>query len=203
MRKLKSYGMDELGGAVRFHGHLCPMFYLGFRMGNHALTKLKRERESGVKLHVVVEFANCFGDGVQFVTGATFGKNNLYLDDKGKFAASFYDLVNGDTLRLSMKRSVVERVLEYGRTGKEVKKLPPTKREEEARKLMASGKEMVVWLKGVEDEALFEETPAPDFSPLEGPSLDYFFCEKCGELTLNEYVKVTGNKNLCRSCQEV
>jgi formylmethanofuran dehydrogenase subunit E len=193
--------MDELGRAVGFHGHLCPMFYLGFRMGKYGLKKLKRGRESGVKLHAVVEFANCFGDGIQFVTGATFGKNNLHLDDQGKFAASFYDLVSGNSLRVRMKKDMVERVLEYGMSGKEVKKLPPTKREEEAKRLMTSGKEMVDLLKGLEDEALFEETPAPDFSPKEGPSLDYLFCEKCEELTLIEYAKVTGHTNLCRACQ--
>ncbi|MFQ5800142.1 MAG: FmdE family protein [Candidatus Hydrothermarchaeales archaeon] len=192
--------MTDLEDGVRFHGHLCPMFYLGVRMGELALKKLNRERENGVKLHAVVEFANCFGDGIQYVTGATFGKNNLHLEDRGKFASSFYDLGSGMSLRLRMKENVAKNVLKYGKAGRKVKKLPAAKREEEARRLMVTGKEMVEWLKGLADEELFETTPAPPFTPKEGPSLDYVTCQKCGELTLKEYTKKKGSTPLCRSC---
>lgn len=192
--------MVDLEDAVRFHGHLCPMFYLGVRMGELALKKLNRERENGVKLHAVVEFANCFGDGIQYVTGATFGKNNLHLEDKGKFAASFYDLATGMSLRLRMKEEAVKNVLEYGKAGREVKRLPAAKREEEARRLMVAGKEMVEWLKGLTDEELFETPPAPPFTPKEGPSLDYVTCQKCGELTLKGYTKKKGEASLCQTC---
>lgn len=188
--------MTDLQEAVSFHGHLCPMFYLGVRMGGLALKKLDRARERGVKLHAVVEFANCFGDGIQYVTGATFGKNNLHLADRGKFAASFYDLSSGKNLRLRMKKDIVEKVLEYGRAGRDVKRLPPAEREEETRRLMAMGREMVERLKGLSDEELFEVTDAPGFTPPEGPSLDYVVCPGCGEVTLKEYAE----KGLCGSC---
>ena len=48
--------MEELDKAAGFHGHLCPMFALGFRMGKKALNELGRGRENGVKLVAVVEF---------------------------------------------------------------------------------------------------------------------------------------------------
>jgi formylmethanofuran dehydrogenase subunit E len=192
--------MAELEDAISFHGHLCPMFYLGVRMGELALKKLNRGRERGVKLHAIVEFANCFGDGVQYVTGATFGKNNLHLDDKGKFAASFYDLATGASLRLRMKEDVVKKVLEYGRAGKDVKKLPPAERDDEAKRLMASGKEMVEWLKELEKEELFKVTPVGEFTPDDGPSLDYVICQNCGELTLKEYSKKKRTVTQCQSC---
>jgi len=192
--------MTELERAVAFHGHLCPMFYLGFRMGELALQSLARGREQGVKLHVVVEFANCFGDGIQFVTGATFGKNNLHLDDKGKFAASFYDLAGGRSLRLRMRNDVVEKVLGYGRAGNEVKKLPPGQREEEARRLMAKGRRMVEWLKSLGDEELFEETPAPAFTPENAIELEHVVCSRCRELALKRYALFKGSETLCLHC---
>jgi formylmethanofuran dehydrogenase subunit E len=200
MLQIKVYGMEDLDTAVEFHGHLCPMFYMGFRMGHLALKKLGRPRERGVKLHAVVEFPNCFADGVQFVTGATFGKNNLHLDDRGKFAASFYDLSSGKDLRLKMKKEVVSKVLEYGKAGLVVKELPPDKREEETRVLMVSGREMVGWLKGLGDDDMFETLPAPSFLPEDGPSLDYIVCSDCGELTLKEYSKKRSEKNFCTHC---
>jgi formylmethanofuran dehydrogenase subunit E len=192
--------MDELDDAVSFHGHLCPMFYLGFRMGEDALKLLNRVREKGVKFHAVVEFANCFGDGIQYVTGATFGKNNLHLNDQGKFAASFYDLVTGNTVRLKMKEDVVKKVLEYGKAGKKIKRLRAGEREAETRMLMVSGREMVEWLKKLSDEELFEITAAPVFTPEEGPSLDYIICQECRELTLEELVEKDGKVILCKTC---
>jgi formylmethanofuran dehydrogenase subunit E len=195
--------MDELEAGVNFHGHLCPMFYLGFRMGRLSLKKLNRRRERGVRFHAVVEFPNCFGDGIQFITGATFGKNNLHLKNTGKFAGSFYDLVSGNNIRLKMKEDVVKRVLEYGKSGKKVKKLPPADRDEESNKLMRRGKEIVGWLKELGDEELFEEELALDFIAEEGPSFDYVFCENCGELTLREYSDAVGEKQVCRDCDPI
>jgi len=192
--------MAELEEAVKFHGHLCPMFYLGVRMGEFALEKLDREREKGVKLHAVLEFANCFGDGVQVVTGATFGKNNLHLRDTGKFAATFHDLVTGESLRLKVGNDLVERILEYGKAGKKVKALPTNEREAEARRLMSWGREIVDELKNLSNAEIFEITSTEEFVPVEGPSLDHVFCSGCGELTLVDYVTSDKGTSLCQSC---
>ncbi len=169
-------------------------------MGGHALKKLGREREKGVKLHCVVEFQNCFGDGIQYVTGATFGKNNLHLNDKGKFAASFYDLVSDRNFRLRMNDEVVKQVLVYGRAGKDVKKLPADRRAAEAERLMEKGRDMVAWLKGLKDEELFVESEAEMFVAAEGPLLEHAICKRCGELTLTEYTSEINGVRLCGRC---
>lgn len=190
--------MEDIGSAVAFHGHLCPMFYLGLRMGDHALRGLGRGREAGLKFHAVVEFVNCFSDGIQVVTGATFGKENLHSLDIGKFAASFYDKESDRNLRLSMNKDVLERVLEFGKAGKKVKDMPPHDRAAEAKAHMKRGRELVDWLRTLDDQALFNEGPAPEFASKRSQELDYLFCESCGELTLTEYVEP--GKRICRSC---
>ncbi len=194
--------MDDLEGPVSFHGHLCPMFYLGCRMGRAALSSLKREREKGVKLHSVVEFANCFSDGIQYTTGTTFGKNNLHLRDTGKFAASFYDLSSGESLRLRMKNNVLQRVLEYGEASRMVKKLPPGNRAAETKRLMAMGREVVKWLEELTDEELFDKAPAGKFSPAVDQDLKSAICNRCGEVMLLQYAKKNKNMYLCMDCSE-
>lgn len=179
---------------------MCPMYALGIRMGKKALEVLGRPRENGVKLIAVVEYKNCLSDGLQYVCGTTYGKNNLYCLDYGKFAASFYDLANSRSVRISVKRDILEKVLEFGLKGQEVKKLPPSNREEEAREHFKSGAEIVEELNKLPDEKLFSFSEAPLFKPAEEPSLKHEICQRCGEVVLKDYVKVKNGKLLCIPC---
>jgi formylmethanofuran dehydrogenase subunit E len=186
--------------AVDFHGHLCPMSYLGVRMGRLALKTLARGKEKGVRLIAVVEFQNCLGDGIQYATGATFGKNTLFLKDYGKFAASFYDLATEKSVRIRVRNEVVEESLIFGIEGQDVKKLPPNDRKEAAGKILEKGKEIAARFAKISDEDLFEVTQAPYFKPAEEPSLKHMVCEECGEILLEDFVKEKDGKNVCASC---
>ena len=188
--------------AVKFHGHLCPMSVLGVRMGKLALRKLGRGKEKGVRLIAVVEFKNCMADGIQYATGATYGKNTLFLKDYGKFAASFYDLATKKSLRIRIKNDVVEEALVFGRGAQDVKKLPPDKREKEAKMILEKGHEIAEKLGKLTDEELFEVTESPPFKPEEEPSLKHVVCEECGEIVLEDFIKSKDGKNMCIGCPE-
>ena len=188
--------------AVRFHGHLCPMSALGVRMGRLALKKLARGREKGVKLIAVVEFKNCMADGIQLATGATYGKNTLFYREYGKFAASFYDLATKKSVRVRINNDAVEEALVFGKGAQDVKKLPPDNREEEAREILEKGREIAEKLDKMTDEELFETTEAPPFTPPEEPSLKHVHCEKCGEVVLEDFIKVQDGENVCIACLE-
>lgn len=189
----------ELEEGATFHGHLCPMFALGVRMGNKALEELGRDREDGVKLSCVVEFRNCFSDGIQYVCGTTFGKNNLHYRKEGKFAASFYDHVTGKSARIAIKPAVVKETLrEYGRRGQEVKAMPPAERKREAEQLLKKGREMAERLFRMEDAELFYVTDAPPFEAPEEPDLVAVTCEECGELLVAGFAR----EGRCKTCSE-
>lgn len=188
--------------AVKFHGHLCPMSALGLRMGKKALKTLARGKEKGVKLIAVVEFRNCFSDGIQYVCGTTYGKNNLFYEEYGKFAASFYDLATGKSIRIRIENEVVEEALAYGMAAQEVKKLPPADREEETKRLFKQGREIVEKLNEMRDEELFSITEAPAFKPEKEPSLKHVLCEKCGEVVLEDFIKASNGENVCIACLE-
>lgn len=191
--------------AVKFHGHLCPMFALGLRMGEFALEMLgkegeKREKESGVKLHAVIEYRNCFADGMQHVCGTTYGKVNLHYKELGKFAATFYDLATGKKIRIKIKNNIVKKALEYGRQGTKVKAMPVNKREEASKELFKLGRKVVEEFSNMSNAELFELSyAAEEFAPESEVSLDSGICSECGELFLKEFSK---SKVICKGCEE-
>lgn len=186
--------------AVKFHGHLCPMFALGLRMGEFALETLGREKENGVKLHAVAEYRNCFSDGLQHACGTTYGKVNLHCKELGKFAATFYDLTSGKKIRIKIKNSITKKALEYGRQGAKVKAMPVNRREEASKELFKLGRNIVEEFSNMSNAMLFELSPdIEEFAPEKEVSLDYEICSECRELFLKEFSK---SKNICKACEE-
>jgi len=65
-----------------FHGHKRPAMPMGLRVGAAAMNKLGVQRAPDGQVVALVELgedhcAACFGDGIQMVTGCTFGKGNI------------------------------------------------------------------------------------------------------------------------------
>ena len=76
--------MDDrqiLDQALAFHGHKCWASTAGVRIGLAAMRELGVGRAGAKQLHAIIETGDyhggmCFGDGIQFTTGCTFGKGN-------------------------------------------------------------------------------------------------------------------------------
>ncbi len=175
------------------------MFYLGLRMGELALKSLEREREEGAKLLARVEFRNCLADGIQYACGATYGKNTLLHDERGKFAASFHDLVSDKRRRVRVKNSVLERTLAYGIRGQEVKSMPASLRQKEAVHLFKWGKDIVEDLRRMSDDELFEIDTGEALKPEAEIPLKFIVCSECGEAVLEAFSK--GGQ--CTSCSGI
>jgi len=83
---------DDLEGLLRqaeaIHGHLCPMVALGVKAGHYAMKFLDTGSTGMEEVVAVVECNNCFTDGIQVVTGCTFGNNALVFRDLGKTAVT-------------------------------------------------------------------------------------------------------------------
>lgn len=77
---------DDLPGLLRktgeLHGHHCVGSALGVIAAHKAMKELGIKETTGME-HVlaIVETNNCFSDGVQVVTGCTFGNNALIYRD--------------------------------------------------------------------------------------------------------------------------
>jgi formylmethanofuran dehydrogenase subunit E len=77
----------DLEGLLReaeaLHGHLCPFVSLGVKAGQYAMKQLNTGSTGMEEVVAIVECNNCFTDGIQVVTGCTFGNNALVFRDLG------------------------------------------------------------------------------------------------------------------------
>ncbi len=84
---------NDLAGLLQktaqLHGHHCVGSAMGVIAAHHAMKTMGAVRNTGMKhLIAVVETNSCFSDGVQMVTGCSFGNNSLVYRDYGKAAFS-------------------------------------------------------------------------------------------------------------------
>ena len=101
--------------ALAFHGHRCWASVAGVRAGLAALRALGVPRSGGTQLYAIVETGEehggmCFGDGVQYTTGCTFGKGNLSKNPLGKLAVTVIDKDSDRAVRVSYKPTLAKQI---------------------------------------------------------------------------------------------
>ena len=84
------------------HGHFCPGVASGVKAAVRAMKELNVSSTGMEEVIAIVETNNCFSDGVQFVTGCSFGNNALIYRDYGKTAFTLTKR-NGEAVRVSVK----------------------------------------------------------------------------------------------------
>jgi formylmethanofuran dehydrogenase subunit E len=92
-----------LNQAETLHGHLCPFVGLGVKAGQYAMAALNRQNTGMEEVVAIVECNNCFTDGIQMVTGCTFGNNALIFKDLGKTAVTVARRGDGRAVRLIVR----------------------------------------------------------------------------------------------------
>jgi formylmethanofuran dehydrogenase subunit E len=106
---------DDLEGLLRqvehIHGHLCPGVSLGVKAGHYAMKALDHDNTGMEELVAIVECNNCFTDGIQVVTGCTFGNNALIFKDLGKTAVTVARREDGAAIRLAVKANYFQEML--------------------------------------------------------------------------------------------
>jgi formylmethanofuran dehydrogenase subunit E len=71
--------LDKL---IEFHGHLGPYLVLGYRMGIIGLRETGAKKYFGIQVSVRCPAKppeRCLVDGLQYATGATYGKANICI----------------------------------------------------------------------------------------------------------------------------
>lgn len=90
----------------RLHGHLCPGQVLGVRMALLGCRLIGVGDPRGAdrkKLLVWVEIDRCMTDAVSAVTGVRLGRRSLKYVDYGKVAATFLNLEENLSVRISAR----------------------------------------------------------------------------------------------------
>ena len=187
--------------AFEFHGHRCWASTAGVRVGLAALRALGVKRTgSADELHCLVEIGNnhgaqCFADGIQYVTGCTLGKCNLEKTGWGKLAITLIDKKQERSVRVSYKGTHQKKIAESAFMRKRGQGIPPTQiPESEAREMVE-----ILW-KAPEGEVLtIGEVKAHPFKDY-GEVMGLKPCAECGELTSVAYLRVVGERHVCIPC---
>jgi formylmethanofuran dehydrogenase subunit E len=197
----------DLEGLLRqaeaVHGHLCPFVALGVKAGQYAMKFLDTGSSGMEEVIAIVECNNCFTDGIQVVTGCTFGNNALIFRDLGKTAVTVALRGSGRGVRLVVR---------------------PTYRDEMLARYPAAGplfQKVVVERNGTPEEEhhLHHIWPAMAHKELERPleeSLEVkevsikpppyakifpsVVCAQCGESVMEPRVRLVQGQPTCLSC---
>ena len=182
-----------------FHGHRCPFVPIGYKMGRLAMERLgiKKVKDHGV--FVLSEMGighpqTCMIDGLQAVTGCTYGKLLIERLNLGKIAAIIY-LPKKTALRISVKPDFLDELGEYEffnyrKRGIEPSKIPKKVVDLAIEKVL---KTQVDNMFKIEEVVGFSfERPKSSFSKRK--------CSLCGEYVFERYLQMKDGKYICKSC---
>jgi len=100
---------------TKFHGHVCPGTAIGYRAAEIAIKELSSSRAIDEEFLAIVENDSCSVDAIQVLTGCTMGKGNLIFKDHGKHVYTFVNRNTGNSLRISLTKSIDEMDPEFSK----------------------------------------------------------------------------------------
>jgi formylmethanofuran dehydrogenase subunit E len=185
--------------ATDFHGHWCPGLAIGIRAAEWALKELGKAPDE--EIVAVVETDMCGVDGIQALTGCTFGKGNLIHKDYGKSAFTFYRRKDGKAARLVARPDLCgEARVTLGRLHKKMQGEGLTEEEE---KVWSETRAAIA--KRTMESALadlFKIEPPVDPIPKKARIVSSLICESCGESVMETRTRRFQEQVVCIPCFE-
>ena len=194
---------DYLEAGMTLHGHKCPAMPLGLRAGAAAMNKLGVERAKDGQLLALVELgeghcAHCYADGIQAITGCTFGKGNIKQLDYGKFGLTLVDKAAGKAVRVVPRAEVQAATkqtpffTEYREKGIPASEVPKKIVDPLVVQVMNAPEEQILKVSEIFDYQL--EKPIESFSS--------FVCDRCGDMVVERYGRLFEDRRVCIPCQQ-
>jgi len=192
--------------AAELHGHFCSYLALGVRAACAALERMGVPANTGMEeLMAVVECNNCFVDGIQAVSGCTFGNNALVFKDLGKTAVTFLKRGDGEGVRVAVKPSfddpgddpeAAEAAVFFERAVKLREHLTAAER----RRMKELWTTLSFRVLDRPEEALFDIRRVEVAEPAFAPIFDAVVCARCGEKVMEPRTCVRDGRRVCLSC---
>ena len=195
---------EFLSAGQLLHGHKCPAMPLGLRAGAAALEALGVERSTDGQLEAILELgdghcAHCFADGVQMITGCTFGKGNIRKLGYGKFGLTLVERATGRKVRVvpraetQMASRQTPFFMEYRTKGIPASQVPAEVVEPMIQKVMNAPVDQILKV-GVVEQGPAIQRPEEQFAA--------FVCEACGEMVIEAYGRIQNDLRLCIPCRD-
>jgi len=188
---------------LTLHGHKCPAMPMGLRVGAAAMNALGVERAKDGQLLALVEIgedhcATCFADGVQMISGCTFGKGNIKKLHYGKWGVTLVEVATGRAVRVTptaaamLANKQTEFFKEYREKGVPASQVPLEVVEPLVQRVMGAPDEKLL---SVGEFFKHESNHRPH-------SFSSLVCDGCGEMVVEGYARLVGDKKVCIPCQE-
>jgi formylmethanofuran dehydrogenase subunit E len=184
------------------HGHFCPFSAVGVKAAARAVRELDVKSRGMEDVVAIVETNNCFSDGVQFVTGCSFGNNALIYRDYGKTAFTLARRT-GEAVRISVRadRVMAERspeavnlfqrvVVERGGT------------DAEREWLNELWQELAFRILELPDEDIFDIKRMTIDVPAYARMFGSVHCSVCGESVMEPRARLREGKPVCIPCSD-
>ncbi len=183
------------------HGHFCPGLAMGVKAAVRAVKELGASSTGMEDVVAIVETNNCFSDGVQFITGCSFGNNGLIYRDYGKTALTLARR-SGEAVRvaskpdsLSLERREPEAMELFQKV---VAKRQGT--ETDQTRLKELWRQVAFRMLDVPDDELF----TVNRTTIEVPAYARIFanaqCAICGENVMEPRARMRDGKTVCLPC---
>jgi formylmethanofuran dehydrogenase subunit E len=188
----------EMSGML--HGHFCPFSAIGVKAAARAMKELGVRSTGMEEVVAIVETNNCFSDGVQFVTGCSFGNNALIYRDFGKTAFTLAKRT-GEGVRISVR---ADRVLEErSPEANELWEKVVVKRSGDAsdsKRLSELWKELSFKVLELPDEEVFDIKRVTTEVPAYARIFANAKCSVCGENVMEPRARMKDGKPICIAC---
>ncbi|MBN2165402.1 MAG: SAM-dependent methyltransferase [Marinilabiliaceae bacterium] len=188
--------------AGQLHGHFCPGLAMGVKAATFAMNKLKAKSDGMEDLLAITETNNCFADGVQFVTGCSFGNNSLIFKDLGKTAFTL-TFRNGKGIRICSKHESQQIIKEqfpdfnkyYQQVVVEQNHCPEIVNTFKKVSLQRAFETL-----NIDFDSLFTVQYVESEIPSYAKILESVICSKCGESVMKSRTNTINNNFICYSC---
>lgn len=158
--------------AAAFHGHECGGLTIGFKAALYAIELLDLSFSDDEQVVCISENDACGVDAIQAVLGCSLGKGNLLFHMTGKSAYSFYNRKNGKSVRLVLRE----------------------------RPAGLSREDSFDYFQSRKPEELFDVKETRLVVPEQARIFSSFPCDRCGEVTGSNWIRLCGEEKLCPDC---
>jgi formylmethanofuran dehydrogenase subunit E len=196
----------DLGNLLRIsgllHGHFCPGSAMGVKAAARAVKELGVRSRGMEEVVAIVETNNCFSDGVQMVTGCSFGNNALIYRDYGKTAFTLAKRT-GEGVRIS---ALFDRVnQERSPEANELWEKVVVKRcgsEAESQRLSELWEELSFRVLELPDEEILDIKRVNIEVPAYARIFASVKCSVCGENVMEPRARMKDGKPICLPCSD-
>ncbi|MBU0489141.1 MAG: hypothetical protein KKD31_14440 [Bacteroidetes bacterium] len=194
---------ELLHTAAAIHGHYCTGLAMGVVAGRELVSRIGASADGLEDLLVITETNNCASDGVQVVTGCTFGNNGLIFRETGKIA---FTIVNRGkaAFRIVVRPDAREFLrTKYAEFSDSYQKVIVNQSRDEATveefKIHGYHKAMVTIKQPFEQLFTIQKTEIPDL-PDFAKATETVICSMCQEPVMENHTVEINQDFVCFSC---